>query len=331
MGQWYVGVLCSLVACVGTVTGIIMQKYSHMTEDQKPKDQRRAETKRPLWWMSLFFMILVPAPLDYAAFAFAAQSILAPLAGVTLLLNVVASPFFLGEKVSWSDIGGTVLIAVGAGLTTSFGSRSDKQYSIPEFLVLYQRPIFIGYFVVANIVLVLLCLAVHYLDYGKLNPSTPFQSRLKKSLPQLLGCLGGLAGAQQMVFSKSLAELIAISANTHHNQFLYWLTYFMIVCALAMAVLQIKTVNTGLANFDVVYFLPIYNTYLILLGISVGFIYFAEFETLTKLQIGMFSLGTLVCVIGVLLLKKPDTKEHAYLPIPTDGTLVEGEDTVEDA
>ena len=125
MGLWYVGVGCSLLACVGTVTGMMMQKYSHMTEDRKPTEQRRPEMKRPLWWASLFFMILVPAPLDYAAFAFAAQSILAPLAGVTLLLNVVASPFFLGEKVSWSDIGGTVLIAVGAGLTTSFGSRSS--------------------------------------------------------------------------------------------------------------------------------------------------------------------------------------------------------------
>ena len=102
----------------------------------------------------MVFMVLVPAPLDYAAFANAAQSILAPLSGphhtppyttthpqhihfsttphsppvpdpppgFTLLLNIVLSPIFLKEKITRVDVAGTVLIAAGAGLTTSFGN-----------------------------------------------------------------------------------------------------------------------------------------------------------------------------------------------------------------
>lgn len=71
-----------------------------MQEEKKPESERRPPSRRPKWWASLFMMIIIPAPLDVISFSFAAQSLLAPLAAVTLLLNAVLSPYFLGETLT---------------------------------------------------------------------------------------------------------------------------------------------------------------------------------------------------------------------------------------
>ena len=93
-GRW-VGVLCSLLACFGTVSGMMLQKLSHMRNEALPVHQRKPVLRRPLWWLSLFLMIVVPSPLDVASLALAPQSLLAPLSAVTLLLNALLAPCFL--------------------------------------------------------------------------------------------------------------------------------------------------------------------------------------------------------------------------------------------
>ena len=84
-------------------------------------------------------------------------------------------------------------------------------------------------------------------------------------------------------------------------QFTYGLTWVVIAFAIALAILQIKSVNHGLSKFDVVYFLPIYNCYLMLWSIIVGTIYFDEASGLGAKQISMFCLGSLICATGILL------------------------------
>jgi hypothetical protein len=62
-GLWWVGVLCSLLACVGTTSGFMIQKWSHMKNEALPESERKPSYRRPLWWLSLFLMILLPSPL----------------------------------------------------------------------------------------------------------------------------------------------------------------------------------------------------------------------------------------------------------------------------
>jgi len=67
---WFIGVICSLLACFGTVCGMLLQKYSHNLD---PRIEGNAARKNRLWWTSLFLMIVVPAPLDVIALGLAAQ------------------------------------------------------------------------------------------------------------------------------------------------------------------------------------------------------------------------------------------------------------------
>lgn len=47
---WWVGVLCSLLACFATVSGVILQKFSHTRNARMPAGLRRPVYKRKLWW-----------------------------------------------------------------------------------------------------------------------------------------------------------------------------------------------------------------------------------------------------------------------------------------
>jgi hypothetical protein len=265
---------------------------------------------RPLWWLSLFFMILVPAPLDIAAFAFASQSLLAPLSGITLLLNAVFAPLVLKEKVTRRDLVASVLIALGAGITTVFGAHTQTQYTVPTLYILFARPEWIFFQVLANAGVLVLWMAVR-LALSERSRFVGLRILLKNYLAYLLALLVALTGAQQMVFTKTVSELIAESIEGD-MQFTYFLTYVLIGLAIWMAVFQIGYLNKGLELFDAVYFLPLYNAALIVLCIVVGGIYFDEVAHVTWLQILLFVVGVMICLGGVLLLKKR--------PAATDGS-----------
>jgi len=58
-------------------------------------------------------MMAIGAVLDLVAFGFAAQSLLAPLGGSTIVFNALLSPCFLKEKLFRTDIYATVIILLG--------------------------------------------------------------------------------------------------------------------------------------------------------------------------------------------------------------------------
>lgn len=66
---------------------------------------------------------------DFAALAFAAQSIVAPLGALTLVSNVVLAPLLLGETISRADVVATAVIIAGSCLAVAFASHEEKEYT----------------------------------------------------------------------------------------------------------------------------------------------------------------------------------------------------------
>eukprot|EP00658_Telonema_sp_P-2_P017974 TRINITY_DN17024_c0_g1_i3.p1 TRINITY_DN17024_c0_g1~~TRINITY_DN17024_c0_g1_i3.p1 ORF type:complete len:574 (+),score=145.16 TRINITY_DN17024_c0_g1_i3:95-1816(+) len=76
--------------------------------------------------------------LDFVAFGFAAQSLIAPLGSVTLLCNVILAPLILGEEVLRSDWVAAGIIAAGCTLSLMFGDHETKTYDFDELIDLYD-------------------------------------------------------------------------------------------------------------------------------------------------------------------------------------------------
>lgn len=64
--------------------------------------------------------------MQFIGLSFAPQTVVAPLASVELISNMVCAIFFLKEKFHWRDVVATVVILAGTALVIVFGSRYES-------------------------------------------------------------------------------------------------------------------------------------------------------------------------------------------------------------
>jgi hypothetical protein len=101
---------------------------------------REAKRKNPFcmpMWLLGFLGMVTGALLDFGSLVFAAQSLLAPLAASTLVINIVQAPCVVGEKPGVLDVVCTVFIAVGCTLAVAFADHNTATYSLQEMLKLW--------------------------------------------------------------------------------------------------------------------------------------------------------------------------------------------------
>lgn len=144
-GLWWIGVLMSLGASFGTVIGMTLQKIGHQRNKRLPPAKRKSCWKSPFTWMGLALIIVLPAPLDVGALAFAKYSVLAPFSGFTLVLNAIVAPQCLGESVQLVDYLGAALICFGTSITTMYGSHASRTYDVEALISIYTSPKTLAY------------------------------------------------------------------------------------------------------------------------------------------------------------------------------------------
>jgi len=92
---WYVGVTMSIIASMMSNAGLNVQKYSMMQEFKhvaaNKSYKERMYLAQPLWWIGLFCVIMGSVG-DFAALGFAAQSLVTPVGGFTMVANIFFVP-----------------------------------------------------------------------------------------------------------------------------------------------------------------------------------------------------------------------------------------------
>jgi hypothetical protein len=153
---WVLGVTVSIVASVLSCLGLIFQKYAHTQNQNLPEDKKAPVILgcvcSPCWWASFMLMGVLPFPLDFLAYSFAAQSLVAPFAALTLILNQLFAPLILKEKLHRLDIYASAIVFVGTLMTTLAGNHADVVYELEDLLELFKRATFI----IGAVVLVLI-------------------------------------------------------------------------------------------------------------------------------------------------------------------------------
>ena len=76
---------------------------------------------------------------NFIAFNFAAQSLLAPLNSISLVVNVFIAPIINGEIWGWNDVVGIILIICGSTMVVVFAGFPPKDYTTCVLLKLFQR------------------------------------------------------------------------------------------------------------------------------------------------------------------------------------------------
>jgi hypothetical protein len=85
---------------------------------------------------------------NFAAFNFAAQSLLAPLGSFSLVVNVIVAPLLNSEVWTWKDIVGVLLIIAGSTIVVIFAGFPPKDYNLCVLLKLFRQPATVAFLVV---------------------------------------------------------------------------------------------------------------------------------------------------------------------------------------
>jgi len=303
---WYVGVIVSIFGSVASNFGVNTQKYSMIQEIRTGRE--RPYARQPIWLLGMILVIL-GAVADFGALGFAAQSLITPVGGFTMVANLFFASMWLGEKITRLDFMSTFLIIGGIILIAAFADKSAQCFTLENLKCLYKRKQFKVYAVFVGAAILGMYLLIVWLRRKtkkmkeESKTDTKQYERLIAILPLACATLSGLIGAQSVLFAKSVIEILKSQANGSDDlkSGVSWLIIFAMLSAIFG---QIHWLATGLSQFDAVVIVPVFQSVFVTFTIIAGASYFGEFRNFNQLQTTFFPIGVLVLLAGVLGLAK---------------------------
>mmetsp|Transcript_4772 Transcript_4772/g.10253 ORF Transcript_4772/g.10253 Transcript_4772/m.10253 type:complete len:583 (+) Transcript_4772:116-1864(+) len=259
-------------------------------------------------WLLGTFIFVSGSLLNFASYAFAAQSMLASLESVQFVTNLLFGKFLLGAQVTRAMFGGTFLTVVGTVLAVQFSSKETLDLNTNEMKMLYCNPAYLIYLAI----MVILLFALRFL-YDRLEELKSSGKPIRYSdvvMPCVYSIWSALVGTQSVVQAKVLAELLAVQSSGTENVFESWFTYATIIVWLATVIVWLKRLNDALSKFDPLFIIPLLQCSFIFFAIVSGGIFFQEFDTFDESQWVGFWFGIIIMFSGlVLLTPKPSNSD----------------------
>lgn len=293
-GLWVAGFTISVVFSILNSIGINLQKYSLQANAKEVT--KRVSCCQPIWMLG-FILICTGSLLDFVAFGMAPQSLLAPLAALSLVWNLIIAPIIHKETITRHNLIATAIIFLGVTMTVIFAGHSTPSYDLDDLLQLYCKPIMFLY--IASIIIFVACL---WQAKTRIERTGVGVNELYHVI-----CYGGIAGSfggQSVLLAKSVVELIktALWGSGTMNAFKHYETYVMIGGLATCLICQITTLNGGLERFDALVMVPVYQSFWILTSVLGGIIYFEEYISMTPFQALMFTAGSSITLFGIYYL-----------------------------
>ncbi|TMW63421.1 hypothetical protein Poli38472_002362 [Pythium oligandrum] len=274
---WVLGVALSLAATLFGTLGKVFLKLAHMSPN--PVMVQIAAT---------VCVFLLNPVFDAMSYAYAAQSILAPMAGFSVVWNIVLAPYILDEQLSEHDVKGSAVIVLGCVLVGLSGSHSTPEHSSEEIYDLFKSAAFIHYVIIAVIAGCGLTWVIW--TFNQRSGARRFA----------YGALSGLVGGN-LFFLKSSVELLTEGGAIWDNVE----TYLIFVAALSTAGGGIFILNLGLKDYEAIYLVAIYQAFLIVIGSISGMIFFHENAGMDSWwQLCLYPLSIIMTVAGVIILSE---------------------------
>uniref|UniRef100_A0A7S2RQ18 Uncharacterized protein n=1 Tax=Mucochytrium quahogii TaxID=96639 RepID=A0A7S2RQ18_9STRA len=298
---WYVGVIVSIVGSVSSNFGVNTQKYSMMQEVKNHRN--RSYLRQPIWMLGLF-LVFLGAIADFGALGFAAQSLITPVGGFTMVANLFFASYWLGETITKLDIVSTSLIIFGIVLVAAFADKSEQCFTLETLVCLYHRTQFILYACFTALAIAVAYGMVWYIRRETKNMKEgecelPKFRRMRTAFPVLCATLSGLIGAQSVLFAKSTIEILK-AVMRGDNEFTKPGTYIIILMMFLCIFGQIHWLAVGLRDYDAVIMVPLFQCVYVVFTIIGGASYFAEFRGFNLLQTIFFPIGVMLICSGVM-------------------------------
>jgi hypothetical protein len=313
--QTFVGVTLSLL---GSFCFIIGWKYMHDANIQKkeaaknPELERKADKK----WYSAVAMTILAGLLDAGAFAFAAQSIINSLCGISVILYALVIPCWNERELEhlratkFAAFYGCIVIVIGATMCVMAGDHRATAHSTLELELFFAEPSFLLFETITLLILgYFVLIHVFYRHVSNRKEITDLF---------LLGYGPAWLGAIMNMMLKAAMEILKSSLRGE-SKFISVETFLSITVTILLAVAQILFVNRGLKKFEhrTIKFIGFYQAIMMLLGVITGGIFYGEFDMFTPGRWWVFSIGAFFAIWGLLILAFVDKPRTHAVDMPT--------------
>eukprot|EP00946_MAST-07B_sp_MAST-7B-sp1_P003759 g3759.t1 len=298
--------------------GMNAQKLALMRSakiDPEAPNAKSQYRKWKLFWLVGMACIVCSAGGDTIALNFGAQSVVAPLSSLTLVANAIIARAMHGELMTNRDYAATGLIIIGCVLSVAFAQHKDTLYCAEIIWNQFSTAGVIAYLVIIIGIVFGGMLFSKWAERVRteLGADSALYVKWGKLHRFSYAAVSGICGAQSVLFMKILIELFTnTTAQASQRGVIFlgmWQTYPLIMALIACVALQIYWLNLGLARFDALYNVPVFQCFWMLFGVIAGGVFFHEFATFSGFQALMFTLGVSFCLAGVAVLSSRSTPE----------------------
>lgn len=270
------------------IAGDTQKKGKHVTPD--PRDNGLAFLRSSTWWMGTALMAAGEIG-NFAAFAFAPASLVAPLGAWSVVLAAVLAHTFLGEPATRKNVIGIVLCVSGALLIGTTGpdvSATEAQLDEDMMLTLLTRPPFVAFIILTLLATATLIALGHYTRLGE------------KYIFVYIG-VNSLLGAVTVVCAKALSTFLKLTFEGN-SQFGHLMPIALGVALAVAIVAQLRYLNLAMERFGNSQVVPIHYVLFTSCAMTSGVIMYREFEAL---QVGNFPffIGIAATMSGVFLVR----------------------------
>ncbi|KAI9895217.1 hypothetical protein PsorP6_019536 [Peronosclerospora sorghi] len=340
---WPLGLLLSAISSIFGITGKLLLKLAHNERDKEEAAKARYEVETSYtdacprlcikhnrgctyFYSGLFSMLVMNPALGALAYCFATQSLLAPMAGLTIGWNTLFGPIFLPhESLTTNDFIGAVLIFTGCVLVGVSGTHESPPLPVELLGARFKSFSFILY---CFLLLTLLCFLIHHAKHALHFTTTSRRAGVKTSPVSSPDQLPMIARVSLSVFagvmSGQLFFLAAVMRTVHDvgasRIWSFPVTYVCIGGAIGTALFGLYLLNEALAVEDAVVVIYLYEASYILAGAISGLCFFRDMKHLPTWHYILYSLSLALILVGIYIVAKrslpkvPEDEEH-LLPL----------------
>eukprot|EP01083_Nonionella_stella_P180120 641478_1 len=304
-----IGVILAISGGTVQAFGFMAQKIGHnrinAENDDLPKEEQKSVLTQWIWWLGIM-TYTVGGAMDSVSLNFAAQSIIAPLDAIKLGTVAILSHFILKERMRRKDVVAIFIIIVGVVTVVFFGPSADADVDINVLRAYFQAtPYIVTVSILTAITVGAYIGGIFYERQNLKDESHDTITYGRKFLMFSYIWIGCFFSSNNVLFIKATVTIVinsfssqeAMATNTSD-----YLSYLMIalfaVCMLLMEFFRQK----ALSHFGALVVIPTFIVLSMIMTLVIGLIYFEEYKTLTVASALLFALGTVIVVVGVLIL-----------------------------
>mmetsp|Transcript_60899 Transcript_60899/g.117373 ORF Transcript_60899/g.117373 Transcript_60899/m.117373 type:complete len:502 (-) Transcript_60899:223-1728(-) len=259
----------------------------------------------------LAFSAILGPLIDMGSYAFAPQSIIAPLGALDVVWNTLTAPFTLGETLTLRLSLGCCVIVAGALTSSLVGPHDPGDWDLEAMQKILLRPA-VGYYLVAFTCWLVFNIVV-LMPRSAAPPDKPWAPGNHVRGLSLGMTAGSIAG--NMFCVKAFVEMCQASIRDGRPDYwTHWFPYGLFAGALMFAFSNLYFLTKAMREYEALFMGAVFEGSLIISACISGVVVFAELEFIALWQIAVYWAAIVGIVIGIWMVscgsRSPQEKEE---------------------